>query len=314
MNVHSRAVTVPASRALLICRVREEGWKVATAAEALGISRRSAQKWLKRFRLQGEAGLRDRSSRPHRIRRRIDEALGERIVLWRRQRRLTALALAVRSGVSRSTIGRLLRAEKLSKARQLEDRKPIRRYEHESPGDLLHLDVKKLGRFRGGPGHRIHGDRRRCTRGIGWEYLHVCIDDHSRLAYVELLADELRETTAAFLQRALRWYEARGIHPKRILTDNGGGYRSKLVRHVCDRELLKHVFTRPYHPQTNGKAERFIRTALTEWAYGRSYRSSAERRRFLPFWLHFYNHHRPHSALTGLPPAARVNNLVSLYS
>jgi transposase InsO family protein len=219
----------------------------------------------------------------------------------------------MRAGVSRSTIGRLLRAQKLSKARQLEDPKPIHRYEYDAAGGLLHLDVKKLGRFRR-PGHRIHGDRRRRSYRAGWEYLHVCIDDHSRLAYVELLGDEVRETTAAFLERALRWYEDRGISPERILTDNGGGYRSKLVRDLCARELLKHIFTRPYHPQTNGKAERFIRTALTEWAYGRSYRSSAERERLLPSWLHFYNHHRPHSALAGLPPAARVNNLVSLYT
>lgn len=313
MNVHSRARTTPASRALLIRRVRLEGWSVAQAADAMGISRRTAQKWLKRFRLQGMDGLRDRTSRPHRIRRRVGEALAQRILHLRRGWRLTALALSMRSGVSRSTIGRLLRAEKLSRVRQLEEPKPSHRYEYQAPGDLLHLDVKKLGRFRGGPGHRIHGDRRRRSRRVGWEYLHVCIDDHSRLAYVELLADERRETTAAFLERALRWYEARGITPKRILTDNGGGYRSKLVRDLCLRELLKHIFTRPYHPQTNGKAERFIRTALTEWAYGTSYRSSAERQRRLPSWLHFYNHHRPHSALAGLPPAARVNNLVSLY-
>lgn len=190
----------------------------------------------------------------------------------------------------------------------------VHRCEYDEPGGLLHLDVKKLGRFRGGPGHRTHGDRRRRTRGVGWEYLHVCIDDHSRIAYAELFADERRETTAAFLERALRWYEARGIQTKRILTDSGGGYRSKLVREVRLRELLKHVFTRPYHPQTNGRAERFIRTALTEWASGRSYRSSAERASLLSSWLNFHNHHRPHSALTGHPPAARVKNLVSLYT
>lgn len=314
MNVHSRARTTPESRALLIRRVTLEGWSAAEAAVGMGISRRTAQKWLKRFRMHGEVGLKDRTSRPHRIRQRVSEALAKRLVRMRRGWRLTALALSIRSGVSRSTIGRFLRAQRLSKARQLEDPTPVQRYEYEEPGGLLHLDVKKLGRFRGGPGHRIHGDRRRRTRGIGWEYLHVCIDDHSRLAYAELLADERRETTAAFLERALRWYEARGIRTKRILTDNGGGYRSKLVRELCARELLKHIFTRPYHPQTNGKAERFIRTALTEWAYGRSYPSSVERGRLLASWLHFYNHHRPHSALAGLPPAARVNNLVSLYT
>lgn len=314
MNIHSRARTTPASRALLIRRVQSEGWSVVDVAAALGISRRTAQKWLKRYRLQAEAGLQDRTSRPHRIRRRVGERLARRLVNLRRGWRLTALALAGRSGVSRSTIGRFLRAERLSKARQLEEPKVVHRYEYDEPGGLLHLDVKKLGKFRGGPGHRIHGDRRRRTRGIGWEYLHVCIDDHSRLAYVELLSDERRGTTAAFLERALRWYEARGISTKRILTDNGGGYRSKTVRDLCLRELLKHIFTRPYHPQTNGKAERFIRTALTEWAYGRTYQSSAERRRLLPSWLHFYNHHRPHSALAGLPPVARVNNLLSLYS
>lgn len=314
MNVHSRAVTTPSSRALLVRRVREEGWTVAEAARALGISRRTGQKWLRRYRLDGEDGLRDRTSRPHRIRRRLSERLARRLIELRRGRYLTALALSRRSGVSRATIDRLLRAQRLSKARQLLEPRVIQRYEYEAPGGLLHLDVKKLGRFTGGPGHRIHGDRRRSTPGIGWEYLHVCIDDHSRLAFVEILPDELRETTAAFLERALRWYEARGIRTQRILTDNGGGYRSTLVRELCSRELVRHVFTQPYHPQTNGKAERFIRTALTEWAYGRSYDSSAQRRRLLPRWLHFYNHHRPHSSLAGLPPAARVNNLLSAYN
>lgn len=314
MNVHSRAKTTPGSRVLLVQRVKDGGWTVLTAATAMGISRRTAQKWLRRYRLEGEEGLRDRPSRPHRIRRRLGESKAHEILDLRRRRRLTALALSVRAGVSRSTIGRLLRTQRLSKARQLDPARPIHRYEYEYPGELLHLDVKKLGRFRGGPGHRIHGDRRRRDRGAGWEYVHVCIDDHSRLAYVEILSDELRETTAAFLERALHWYEVRGIRPRRILTDNGGGYRSTLVRNLCAARLLKHIFTRPYHPQTNGKAERFIRTALNEWAYGRSYRSSAERHRLLSAWLHFYNHHRPHSALAGLPPAARVNNLVNLYS
>ena len=226
-----------------------------------------------------------------------------------RHRRWTALAISAALGTPRSTIGRILRRHRLSRVSELEPKEPPRRYEHAAPGDMLHLDTKKLARI-DGVGHRITGDRRGQKRGRGWEYAHVCVDDHSRLAYVEVLEDEQKETTSAFLTRAVAWFRQRGVVTKRVLTDNGSAYKSRLFAQACSDLFARHRFTRPYRPRTNGKAERFIQSALREWAYRTPYSSSNERTAALSTWLHFYNHHRTHSAL-GAPPASRVNNLLS---
>ena len=311
MNVHSRAKTTPGSRELLIRRVQAEGWSRREAAEAFGLSVRTAAKWLRRFRLEGTVGLRDRSSRPHRSPQQTPEGLRRRVIELR-GKRLTGLEIAQTIGLPRATVSRILRKAGVGRLRSLQPPEPVRRYEHERPGDLLHIDIKKLGRIVGGPGHRIHGDRTRRKRGAGWEHVYVCVDDHSRLSYVEPLRNENKQTAAGFLDRALAWYRASGIEPRRLLTDNGRVFKSDLFRAVCARAQMHQSFTKVYRPRTNGKAERFIQTLLREWAYRRSYPSSAKRRRALPRWLHYYNFHRLHSSLGYKPPASRVNNLLSL--
>jgi transposase InsO family protein len=313
MNVHSRAKTTPGSRELLIRRVQAEGWSRRKAAEAFGLSVRTTAKWLSRFRLEGVEGLRDRSSRPHRSPQETPEVLRIRVQKLR-QKRLTGLEISQTIGLPRATVSRILRKAGLGRLRSLQPPEPVRRYEHERPGDLLHIDIKKLGRIVGGPGHRAHGDRRTRKRGAGWEHVYVCVDDHSRLSYVEPLRNEDKQTAAAFLERAIAWYRASGIEPRRLLTDNGGVFKSDLFRAVCDRTQLRQSFTKAYRPRTNGKAERFIQTMLREWAYRRSYSSSAKRRNALPRWLHYYNFHRLHSSLGYKPPVTRVNNLFSLDS
>ena len=306
MNVHSRAKTTPACRALMARRVLQERWTLQEAGAAVGVSERTAWKWVDRFR-RGE-GLFDRSSRPLRIPLRTPESIETLVVMLRRQR-LTALAIGEALSTPRSTVGRILRRHHLSRLDQLEPKEPPRRYEHEAPGDLLHLDTKKLARIEG-VGHRITGNRRGQKRGAGWELAHVCVDDHSRMAYVEILPDEQKETTAGFLERAVAWFGQRGVVTRRVLTDNGSAYKSKLFASTCSRLSTRHGFTRPYRPQTNGKAERFIQSALREWAYRWPYPSSEQRTQALDRWLHFYNHHRKHSALGG-PPVSRMNNLLS---
>jgi transposase InsO family protein len=283
------------------------------ASRAAGVSRQTARKWIKRFLDEGEAGLLDRSSRPHRSPRRLPLSREELAIHLRRQHRLTAQALAELTGIPRSTLGRILRRHRLSRARDLEPKPPVIRYERQAPGELIHLDIKKLGRF-DTAGHRAHGDRTRRNRRVGWEYAHVAIDDFSRLSYMEVLGDERADTVAGFLRRALCWYRQHGIVAQRLLTDNGNGYISHLFAEVCRQQGLRHLRTRPYTPRTNGKAERFIQTSLRSWAYGRIYASSQHRLDALPGWLHYYNHHRPHAALGRLPPASRVNNLMSTDS
>ncbi len=283
------------------------GWTVEQAARAAGISVRTAYKWLARFRKEGRAGLMDRSCRPLRTPKRTEAAVVAKVVDLRRSR-LPATEVARQLGMPRSTVGLILRRRGLSKWSALEKKEPPRRYEIAEPGGLIHLDTKKLGRIQG-IGHRIHGDRRSRQRGIGWEHLHIAIDAHSRSSYAEILPDETKETTAAFLQRALSHYASQGVRVQRILTDNGMCYHSKLVEAVCEANGIKHSFTRPYRPQTNGKAERFIQTALREWAYRLAYQSSEQRSQALKAWLHHYNHHRSHSALGGIPPAQKLNSL-----
>lgn len=283
------------------------------ASAAAGVSRQTARKWVRRFEAEAEAGLLDRSSRPHRSPRRLPESRETLLLELRRKHRLTAMALAELTHIPRATVGRVLRRHRLSRVRDLEPKPEIVRYERQAPGELIHLDIKKLGRIRG-IGHRISGNPQRRSRGVGWEYAHIAIDDFSRLSYMEILSDERGDTVAGFLRRALAWYRQNGIEAQRILTDNGSGYCSKLFAEACRADSVRHLRTKPYTPRTNGKAERFIQTSLRSWAYGKPYVSSTQRIEALPHWLHYYNHHRPHAALGRLPPASRVNNLVSTHT
>jgi transposase InsO family protein len=307
MNLHSRARTCPASRALLVRRVERQRWTIAAAAEAAGVSRKTASKWLGRFRLEGLGGLRDRSSRPHRSPLRLDRER-EKLILDLRLSRKTIVQIAAALKLDRSRVARVLRRHGLSRLRSLEPPVPVRRYEWARPGDMLHLDVKKLGRVKG-LGHRITGDRSkgRRNRGIGWEYVHVCVDDASRVAYVEVLGDELGTTTSAFLERAIVHYRELGIRTRRVLTDNGSPYLSRAFAQTCARSRVRHRRTKPYTPRTNGKAERFIQSMLRECAYQRPFYSSSERRRALTGWLRHYNGRRIHAAL-GTTPLARLTS------
>jgi transposase InsO family protein len=302
MDVHKNARTTPHSRALIAGRVAA-GEPVAAVARALGISARTAHKWVRRH-AEGELALEDRSCRPHRSPRAISAAVVVEIERCRR-RRWTGACIAEAIGLSRATVVRTLQRLGLARLEALEPARPALRYEWRRPGQLLHLDVKKLGRI-GRIGHRITGDRTSRVRGIGWEFVHVCVDDCSRLAYVEVLADERAATVAAFLRRAVIWFRRRRVEVQRVLTDNGNGYRSRVFATACRRGHTRHLRTRPYTPRTNGKAERFIQTLLREWAYAWPYRTSAERTATLPSWLHLYNWHRPHTALGGQPPISRV--------
>lgn len=290
-------------RALLVDRIRHQQWTPASAASAAGISVRSAYKWLARHRTGGRAALEDRASTPHHQPRRTDAALTARIMAARYERR-TAWAIAVQLQVPRSTVAAVLARAGLNRLASLTPTPPIRRYEWPRPGDLVHLDVKPLARI-AGVGHRIHGDRRARVKGIGWEYAHVAIDDHSRAAYVEVLPDQTGATTAAFLQRTIAWFARRGVRLTRVLTDNGGNYRSRRFQAVAGRHQLRLKRARPYRPQTNGKAERFIQTLIREWAYARPYTSSARRTYALRPWVRAYNMRRPHAALRYQPPCSR---------
>lgn len=305
MNLHSGARTCPASRALLVGRVRESGWTVRRAAEAAGISRRTAHKWLGRYTAEDSASLADRSSRPRRIPGRTPVEWREMILLLRRTK-MTGPQIARALKRPRATVARVLKRAGLERLKKLEVREPENRYQHRRPGDLLHLDVKKLGRISGVVGHRIHGDRRTRRRGAGWDYVHVAIDDRTRIAYAEVLRDETAETTALFLRRALAWYRTLGIRVRRILTDNGSGYLARRFAHEVEHLRVVHHRTRPYRPRTNGKAERFIQTLLREWAYPVAYLTSEARARVLSGWLRHYNRRRPHGSLDGLPPFSRL--------
>lgn len=304
MNIHPCARSCPRSRELLVHRIVVEGWSAVDAATAAGLSERSAYKWLRRYREEGVDGLRDRSSRPLRSPRRVPDAAVERMLELRRKRR-TAAEIAKTVRRPRSTVARWLKRRGLGRLRFLAPPEPVRRYEHTKPGSMLHLDVKKLGKFTG-VGHRITGARTHTTGGRGWEYVHVCIDDYSRVAYLEVLEDETGETTTSFLRRAQAWFAARGVRVRRVLTDNGPPYLSRVFAAACDQLGIKRSRTRPYRPQTNGKAERFIQTMLRECAYGREYSSSAYRRQGLAHWLRRYNEARPHGSLGGKPPITRL--------
>jgi transposase InsO family protein len=304
MNIHSNAQTCPNSRATIVAHVKARAWS-AEQAFAMGVSERTGFKWSRRFREGGPSSLLDRSSRPHRI---PNLTAPERaaVVVRLRGCRLTALEIAQKLRMPRSTVSAVLKRAGLSRLRDLDPREAVHRYEWKAPGDLLHLDIKKLGRIRDGAGHRVTGDRRDRSRGAGWEYVHVAIDDFSRLAYVEVLANEQADTTIGFLKRALIFYRRHRVRVRRVLTDNGSAYVSHIFAELCAQRSIAHKRTRPYRPCTNGKAERLIQTLLREWAYKRPYRSSRMRTAVLPRWLDHYNYRRPHGSLGGQSPIARV--------
>ena len=316
MDVHKNARTVRASRELLVDRVRN-GWKVKTAAEATGISERRAYKWLQRAKEQDHTTLLDRSSRPRRFREPLSQEQAEEIVTLRRAR-MTYREIQQRVGHSLATISRVLTSAGLCRLHQLEGPPPPpRRYECIHPGGLIHLDIKALGAIENSFRRPDADGRRKAKRPrSGWEYLHVAIDDHSRLSYAEILSDQASSSAAAFLSRAVDWFARHGIVVQRAMTDNGGCYISRSFKTECDARGIRHRRTRPYTPRTNGKAERLIQTLCREWAHRFTYSSSAHRSEVLPRYLHFYNYHRSHTALSGAPPVSRLNmnNLSELHT
>jgi transposase InsO family protein len=303
MNAHKNARTTPFGRAVMVRRVLQEGWSVSAVAASFEVSTRTVRKWLARFRRDGRAGLENRSSAPHLVANKLPAPWLAMITRLRREYRMTGEEIAVRLRLPRSTVASHLRRLGLGRLAALEPSEPARRYSRARAGELIHLDVKKLARFRR-IGHRITGDRRHGSDGAGWEFVHVAVDDASRLAYVEVLPDEKRQSVTGFLVRALRWFKRQGVRVERVMTDNGAGYVSRLFRKVCRLLRLRHIRTRPYTPKTNGKAERFIQTLLREWAYALPYRSSDCRAADLPRWLRHYNQERPHASLARQSPTA----------
>jgi transposase InsO family protein len=326
MKLHRNAALSWSGRRRLAERVVLEGWTLRAAAEAAGVSVRCARKWVARYREQGEAGLADRSSAPGVVANRTPSERVEAIVALRRLR-FTAAEIAEALGMALSTVSGILTRLGMGKLGRL-GLEPARRYERSRPGELVHVDVKKLGRIEGGAGKRVRGGIRNHYTGsrtdrdgkrrnlVGWEYVHIAVDDYSRLAYAEVLPDEKAQTAVSFLRRALAFFARHGIRVERLLSDNGSAYRSTIHALACRTLGIRHLRTRPYRPQTNGKAERFIRTLLNGWAYGAIYSSSAERTTALDGWLWHYNHRRRHSALGHQPPVTRLNgtNLLATYS
>jgi transposase InsO family protein len=310
MNIHKNARLTVQGRKTLIARIVTRG--LQSAAADAGISERTARKWLARYRAEGEAGLLDRSSRPRRVRTALTTEQQDTAVALRGER-LTIRVIAARLERPVSTVRRWLAGQGMSRLPPLDPPPPLRRYEHAAPGDLLHLDIKKLGRIVR-PGHRVTGNPRDSVDGAGWECVHVAIDDHSRVGFSHAYPDETAGSAITFLRAAVAYYAGLGITIQRLLTDNGAAYRSKAFAAVCRELGIKQRFTRPYTPRTNGKAERFIQTALREWAYATTYSTSADRQAALQPWMHRYNHHRPHSALGYLPPISRIprNNVSNL--
>ncbi|MWV16909.1 IS481 family transposase [Pseudomonas sp. L-22-4S-12] len=315
MNLHKHARLTPHGRALLVQRV-QQGLRADEAAQAAGVSVRTAFKWLRRFREEGETGLLDRSSRPKHCPHATLEDLMARLIEQRRARK-SYRQIASELGLAVSTVARRLKKMGLHRLAELEPARPVIRYEYPAPGDLLHLDIKKLGRFRK-PGHRVTGDRKQNSEGAGWEFVHVAIDDACRIAFSSVHPDERAASACQALLQALRYYRGLGIHFARVMTDNGSCYRSRRFRHLLRRLGLRHLYTKPYTPRTNGKAERFIQTSLREWAYARSYDSSEQRAAHLLPWLHHYNWHRVHASLGYNPPISRaplpLNNVLGLHS
>jgi transposase InsO family protein len=312
MDYHHHARLTVYSRERLARRVIAGQLRIGQAAIAFGVSRQSAGKWVTRFRQADVAGLADRCSRPHHCPRRTAPQLVEQVEALRLQR-WTGVRIAQATGLSRATVSRILVRLRLNKVKMLEPAKPVVRYERERPGDLIHIDIKKLARIHK-PGHRITGNPQDETRGAGWEFLYVAIDDHSRMAYVAMMPNEKAVSATTFLRQAIGYFARLDIRVHRVMTDNGPCFCSDLFRDTCRQLQMRHIRTRIYTPQTNGKAERFIQTAIREWAYARLYHNSEERRQHLFPWIHDYNWHRPHASLNQMPPISRsgldVNNLV----
>ena len=304
MNSHKHARLTPKGRALLVSRVLDEGWTVAEASEAAGVSKRTSYKWLARFKAEGEPGLLDRSSRPRHSPRGLSAQEKGTLEALRRQR-WPLWRIAMQTGRGVATVSRYMKRLGLSRLKSLEPPVPVVRYERAAAGELLHIDIKKLGRI-DGVGHRISGDRtKNRNRGIGWDTVHLAIDDHSRVSFAQVLPDETALSCVQFLRQAVAHYASLGVRIERVMTDNGTGYKNTF-KAACDELGIRHIKTRPYTPQTNGKAERFVQTSLREWAYARPYISSAQREAALQPFLHRYNWHRPHCALNRQPPISRI--------
>ncbi len=316
MDMHKNARLTPLGRERMV-RLVLSGQTPQAVSAAVGVCPRTVRKWLERYQREGVAGLQDRSSRPHRLYRPTEQARVEQIEALRRQRR-PGKTIAIEVGVSAATVSRVLRRLGLNRLSALEPAQPARRYERERPGELIHIDIKKLGKFER-VGHRITGDRTGQSngRGVGWEFVHVCIDDASRIAFSQIKPDERKRSAVAFLKAAVAYYARLGVTVERVMTDNGSCYKSFAFKNACRRLRLKHIRTRPYTPRTNGKAERFIQTSLREWAYARAYSSSRQRAAELPFFLHHYNWHRSHGSLDDKPPISRLglpeDNLLRLH-
>jgi transposase InsO family protein len=317
MNMHKNARLTPHGRERIARQVLNGQTPQAVSAAA-GVCPRTVRKWVERYRREGTAGLLDRSSRPHRLHRPTPLEVVTQIACLRRQR-FTGKQIAADLGVSPATVSRILRRLGLNRIRDLEPAEPVRRYERAAPGEMIHIDIKKLGRF-DQTGHRITGDRtgQSNSRGVGWEFVHVCIDDHSRIAFSQIKPDETAASAVPFLKAAVAYYVSFGVKVARVMTDNGSCYKSLAFRNACEELGLKHIRTKPYTPKTNGKAERFIQTSLREWAYARAYQTSDHRKAELPFWLHRYNWHRPHAGINGNTPISRLgltgNNLLRLHT
>jgi len=321
MKLHGNAALSWSGRRRLAGRVVEEGWTLTAAAEAAGVSVRCARKWVGRYRVAGESGLGDRSSAPHQVANRTPADRVAAIVALRRLR-MTAAEIAELLVMPLSTVSAVLGRSGMGRLGRIGLEQPLR-YERSRPGELVHVDVKKLGRIQGGAGKRVRDGLRKhynrtytdrdghVRKTVGWEYVHIAVDDYSRLAYAEVLGDEKATTAIGFLRRALAFFARYGIVVERVLTDNGSAYRSTIHALTCRTLGIRHLRTRPYRPQTNGKAERFIRTLLASWAYGAIYGSSRERTNALDGWLWHYNHRRRHSALGHQPPVSRTNVLGS---
>lgn len=318
MNIHKNARLTLVRREEMALAFVGKHLSRARAARAYGVSLKTVDKWVRRFQQEGGAGMVDRSSRPYTVYRPTPATTVEQITTLRRQR-LCGKHIAVVAGVSAATVSRVLKRAELSRLKDLEPAEPVIRYEYDEPGGLIHIDIKKLGRFER-VGHRITGDRtsQSNSRGVGWEYVHVCIDDASRVAFTDIYPIEKAVSAVPFLKAAVAYYKSLGIIVKRVMTDNGPCYKSDAFKDASEDLDLKHIRTKPYTPRTNGKPERFIQTAIREWAYAQKYETSDQRANTLPIWNHMYNWHRPHSALKSKPPITRLglneNNLLRLHS
>ena len=318
MEIHARAPLSPIGRQRVVDRVVCERWSVTAAAEAAGVTERTVYRWLARWRTEGPAGLIDRRSVPGCVPRKTPVDRVAAICALRRLR-LTGAEIAESLQMPLSTVSAVLKREGLGKRSRLAPPEPVNRYERSAPGELVHIDIKKLGRIVGGPGKRVTGRRERWPptktdatgtrrRQFGWEFVHVAIDDYSRVAYAEVLADEKASTAIGFLRRAIAFFAGHGVRVQRVMTDNGSAYVSGAHRIACQQLGIRHLRTKPYRPRTNGKAERLIQTMLRRWAYGRAYSSSAERTTALDTWLNHYNFTRPHGSLGHKPPGSRLTN------